>query len=109
MDICSGSTRPLSSAMLALQCDTFSFDLLLDDSHDLLNNEAYEVLLRVAASGSEAYAAASPSCREYSRLKLRPGGPPALRTPDALDGVPSLSATDLLKVQESHLMFAACS
>ena len=39
---------------------------------------------------------------------LRPGGPPPVRTPDHLDGVPGISAADLLKVQESHTMLSRC-
>lgn len=61
-------------------------------------------MLKIAASGLVAYCACSPACCQYSRLKLRPGGPPALRTPEHLDGVPGPSSEDLAKVQESNLM-----
>ena len=33
----------------------------------------------------------APPCKEYSRLKLRPGGSRALRTPTCMQGVPDLS------------------
>lgn len=72
---------------------------------DLLNDSTFEQVLRICSSGQVAYAAGSPSCNQYSRLKLQDdGGPPALRTPDHLAGVPGLSADDLQKVQESFLM-----
>eukprot|EP00435_Cladocopium_sp_Y103_P033807 s3386_g8.t1 len=109
LDICSGATRPLSAALLALGGDVLSFDILLDKEMDLLNDSSYEQLLRVCSSGAVRYAAASPACAHYSRLKLLPGpGPRALRTPDALQGVPGLTATELLKVQESYMMLFRC-
>ena len=70
-----------------------SFDILLDSSLDILADAAYEDLLRVAASGQVGYGAASLSCCEYSRLKLRDdGGPKALRSPEHLSGLPNLTA-----------------
>ena len=106
LDICSGATRPLSMAVLALGCDVLSFDILilLDESMDLLCDDSYEQLLRICSSGQVGYGSSSPACCHYSRLKLRPGpGPKALRTPEALQGVPGLSSADLQKVQESYL------
>ena len=60
--------------------------------------------MRICSSGQVAYGAASPSCAHYSRLKLHQPGPKALRTPEALQGVPSLSSAELLQVQESYMM-----
>jgi len=40
--------------------------------------------------------------------ELRPGGPPALRTPDYLQGKPDLTGDQLLKVQESNMMLERC-
>ena len=109
LDICSGTTRPLSVAALALGCDVLSFDILLDESMDLLRDDSYEQLLRLCSSGQVGYGSASPACCHYSRLKLRPGpGPKALRTPEALQGVPGLNSADLTKVQESYLMLSRC-
>ena len=68
----------------------------------------FERLLRICASGIVGYNANSPACKESSRLKLKPNGPPALRTPEFLDGKPGLSADDLLSVQESRLMLTRC-
>ena len=80
--------------------------MLIDAQMDLLDNAFYEQFLRICASGIVAYAPASPNCGEYSRLKLREGGPPALRTPMHLDGVPNLSPAELEKVQTSHTLMA---
>ena len=109
LDVCSGVTRPLSMAILDHGHPVLSFDILLDSSMDILSDAAYEDLLRVAASGQVGYGAASPSCCEYSRLKLRDdGGPKALRSPDHVSGLPNLTPWELQRVQESFVMLSRC-
>ena len=109
LDICAGSSRPLSKALLALHADVISFDVLLDSRMDILDDFSFEALLKLCSSGVVAYGAASPSCAQYSRLKLRnDGGPPPLRTPEHLQGVPGLDAPSLAKVQESYTMLSRC-
>ena len=106
LDICAGASRPLSSAILALHGDVCSFDILLHPSDDLLSDTAYERLLRLASSGLIAYGCGSPACRDYSRLKLRPNGPKALRTPEHLNGVPGLTSDELQRVRDSACMLS---
>ena len=106
LDICAGASRPLSSAILALHGDVCSFDILLHPSDDLLSDSSYERLLRLASSGLIAYGCGSPACRDYSRLKLRPNGPKALRTPEQLDGVPGLTSAELHRVRDSACMLS---
>ena len=108
LDVCCGHRGPLSSAAHKLQADVAQFDILIRSEDDLLNDQAFSKLMKLAASGMIAYCACSPACCHYSRLKLRPGGPPALRTPQYLDGVPGLSGQELQKVQESNLMLERC-
>ena len=108
LDICSGSNRPLSTAVLAQGGDVCSVDILRCNTYDLLNDEFYLKLLRLEASGRVAYAACSPSCNEYSVLKLKPGGPPPLRSRECLDGFPHLTADELTRVQNSHTMLYRC-
>ena len=108
LDVCCGVNRPLSNAVLKLGGDCFSFDVLVHVSYDIFDDVVFERLLRICASGIVGYNANSPACKEYSRLKLKPNGPAALRTPDFLDGKPGLSADDLLSVQESRLMLTRC-
>ena len=108
MDICCGVNRPLSNAILSLGGDCFSFDVLVHVSYDIFDDVVFERLLRICASGIVGYNANSPACKEYSRLKLKPNGPPALRTPEFLEGKPGISANDLLSVQESRLMLTRC-
>ena len=108
LDVCSGSTRPLSTAILAQGGDVCSIDILRCTEYDLLDDSFFLKLLRICASGRVAYIACSPSCNEYSVLKLKPGGPPPLRSREHLAGFPHLSADDLTKVQNSHTMLARC-
>ena len=108
LDVCCGHRAPLSTAVQSLGGDVIQFDILLHSADDLLDDAAFSKLLKLAASGSVAYCACSPSCCEYSRLKLKPGGPPALRSPEHLDGIPGISSDDLCKVQESNLMLERC-
>ena len=105
LDICSGVSRPLSVAMQFHKCDILSFDVLLDSTCDLFDDIVFERLLRICASGIVGYNANAPSCKEYSRLKLRPNG---LRTPECLDGRPNLNATDMQSIQDSNLMLTRC-
>ena len=58
---------------------------------DILNDAFFEDLLRLCSCGVVAYAAASPSCSEFSMAKFRPGGPRPLRSPQFLEGFPELS------------------
>ena len=109
LDLCSGASRPLSQAILATGHDVLSLDLLLQPAFDILSDSHYESVLRLAASGQVGYAGASPPCRHYSRLKLQnDDGPPALRTPGHMSGVPGLSSTQLEQVQESFLILFRC-
>ena len=108
LDICSGSERPLSRAVEDLGLPALSIDILLDQRMDLLDDEFYEQLLRLCGSGVVGYSGASPSCTEYSLLKLNPGGPRAIRTPDMLDGLPDLSSQEQRRLQESATMLDRC-
>ena len=44
----------------------------------------------------------------YSRLKLHRPGPKALRTPEAMQGVPGLTSAELLQVQDSYMILFRC-
>ncbi|CAL1138035.1 unnamed protein product [Cladocopium goreaui] len=101
-------TSVIDSCIGAWPLSSF-FDVLLDSSMDILSDAAYEDLLRVASSGQVGYGAASPSCCEYSRLKLRDDdGPKALRSPEHLSGLPNLTPWELQRVQESFMMLSRC-
>ena len=108
LDICSGVDAPLSSAVSKLGFPALSVDLLVDSRMDLLDDSFYEQLLRLCGSGVVGYSAASPSCTEYSLLKLRPGGPKAIRTPDMLSGVPNLTPEETQRLQDSATLLYRC-
>ena len=65
-------------------------------------------LLKICASGVVAYGAFSKSCCEYSRLKLKPGGPKPLRHSDRLEGLDNLTAEETQRLQESYTMLSRC-
>ena len=94
LDVFAGFHAPVATAVAALGLDHFQpFDLDADS--------AFELLLQICWSGIVGSAFFAPPCKAYSRLKLLPGGPPALRTPEHLDGIPGLSPSDMLKVTQS--------
>ena len=75
LDLCSGAGFPVTAAVMRHECLCFPVDKLIQTDMDLLDNSFFEPLLRICSSGIVGYAAASPNCGEYSRLKLLPGGP----------------------------------
>ena len=109
LDICAGASRPLSTAILQQGFSVLSFDILLNSTMNLLDNDSFESLLRLASSGQVGYGAASPSCNDYSRIKLKAdNGPRAIRTPEHLNGVPNLTHAEKLRIQSSHQMLYRC-
>ena len=84
-------------------------DLLGAEPLDILQDKTYDSLLRLAFSGLVRCAHASHPCRDCSRLKLRPGGPPAIRTPEYLDGVPSNNPAQQVWVLSSQKMLYRCT
>ena len=106
LDICAGASRPLSSAILALGGDVCSYDILVHSTDDLLCDSSYEQLLRLASSGLIGYGCGSPACRDYSRLKLRPNGPRAIRTPDQLSGIPGLTREERQRIYDGYTMLS---
>ena len=81
-----------------------TFDILIRSEDNLLNDESYEALLRLSCSRQVRYGSGSPSCCEYSRLKLKPGGPKALRTLEHMDGIPGVTFAEKTRLQESAIM-----
>ena len=51
----------------------------------------FDCIVRLCFSGQVGLTHASPPRKEYSRLKLRPGGPSAIRSPEHLGGLPTNS------------------
>ena len=102
LDLFAGVHSPLSVAAKELDLDRFApFDIELDASHDILDDDAFHMLRRLAWSGLIGLACLAPPCKEFSRLKLRRGGPKALRTPEYMEGIPGLSPKNQKKVDDS--------
>ena len=102
LDIFAGVHAPVSRAAAAQGLDRFQpMDIMSHSSHDILLDPVFEALLKLCWSGCIGLLMGAPPCKEYSRLKMKPGGPPALRTPEYMDGVPNLTPTQLQKVRDS--------
>ena len=88
--------------MLQLGADCFSpFDFAMHDTHDILDDRVFDLLLRLADSGLVGMAWSAPPCKEFSRLKLKRPGPKALHVPEYMDGVPGLSVAEQARVDAS--------
>ena len=74
---------------------------MIDPKFDILNDAIYEGLLQLCWSGCIGLATSAPPCKEYSRLKMKPGGPPPLRAPEFMDGLPHLTTAQKEKVRQS--------
>ena len=100
--IFAGVHAPVSRAAAEQGLDRFQpLDIMSHSSHDILLDPMFEALLKLCWSGCIGLLMGAPPCKEYSRLKMKPGGPPALRTPAYMDGVPNLTPTQLQKVRDS--------
>ena len=101
LDLFSGRNAPIFHACKLLQVDCIS-PLDFELGWDILDDNNFEQILRAAWNGFLGGVWSAPPCREYSRLKLRPGGPPALRTPEEPEGKANLSALQTLQLQEQE-------
>ncbi|CAE7223789.1 unnamed protein product [Symbiodinium sp. CCMP2592] len=108
LDICCGAAHPLTAAMSSCGITCLPVDLLGEEQLDLLNDDTYDHLLRLCFSGIVRLAHGSPPCKEYSRLKLRPGGPPAIRSPEHLNGLPGNTASQQARVESSQKLLYRC-
>ena len=102
LDLFAGHSAPLSCAAKTLNMDHFSpFDIEFDASCDILNDDLFENLLKLAHSGLVGAVWSAPPCRFYSTLRKNDGGPPPLRSKEFLDGFPSLSNYQKRQVRDS--------
>ena len=103
LDVFAGVHAPISAAADQRGLARFeAFDLDANPQHNILGDAWFELLLRICWSGSVSLLTLAPPRKEYSRLKLRPGGPKALRTPSRMLGVPNLSPAELSRVRDSR-------
>ena len=103
LDVFAGVRAPISAAADQRGLARFeAFDLDANPQHNILDDAWFELLLRICWSGSVSLLTLAPPCKEYSRLKLGPDGPKALRTPSCMLGVPNLSPAELSRVRDSR-------
>ena len=105
LDLFAGARAPISEAMATFLADRFEpVDIIFGPEFDLLRDDRFELLCRVADSGLVGAASAAPVCSDHSVLRLKPGGPPPVRTPSELDGCLNNSWSATLSAQESSLL-----
>ena len=101
-DLFAGHSAPLSAAAKTANIDHFyPFDIEFTHVCDILNDDQFEILLKLAHSGLIGAIWSAPPCRLYSSLRKNDGGPPPLRSKNFLDGLPSLNPSQLAQVEES--------
>ena len=91
LDLFAGHSAPLTVAAKAANLDHFCpFDIEFNHLCNILDDTQFENLLKLAHSGLIGAIWSAPPCKLYSQLRK-----------NDLDGLPSLSAHQLLQVQES--------
>ena len=109
MDICSGASSPVSSALGRLAGDrVVPIDLIFGIEFDLLNDDSLFPLTKLAASGLIGAGLAAPYCKDHSAAKLIQPGPPPIRRPGMLEGLPGNTFEQRLAVQTSAIMHDRC-
>jgi len=102
LDLFAGHSAPLSCAAKIANIDHFSpFDIEFYASCDILDDDLFENLLKLAHSGLIGAVWSAPPCRFYSSLRKHDRGPPPLRSKEFLDGLPGLSKHQQRQVRES--------
>ena len=101
LDLFAGRNSPISHACSLLQVDRIS-PLDIELNWNILDDFSFERVLHTTWNGFVGGAWGAPPCREYSRLKLKPNGPVALRTPAQPEGRDDLTADQQHRLQEDE-------
>ena len=105
VDLFAGASAPVSEAAAALSMDRILLlDLLHGVGFDLADSDAFSSLCELAASGLVGAAIAAPPCSAFSRARLRPGGPRAVRTLQYPCGIPYPSVAQQRELDSSRLL-----
>ena len=105
LDLFAGARAPVSTALRNLGLDCFpAVDIITDASCDILDDDFFSLLCRIADSGLVGAALAAPVCSKHSILRLRPGGPKPLRDFAFPTGRPDLNWDSTSQLQESALL-----
>ena len=105
LDLFSGASAPLSAAVARLGGARISpIDSLHGEQIDLLSPLHQSSLRRLCSSGLVRVVCAAPPCASFSRSRLRPGGPPAVRTPTHPGGIPNPTQRQKEELSRSDLL-----
>ena len=103
----SPASAPLSGAISKLSGDRIApIDSLHGEQIDLCDERHKESLRRLCSSGLVRVVCAAPPCASFSRSRLRPGGPPAVRTPKHPGGIPSPTRSQQAELNRSDSLHA---
>ena len=108
LDLCVGSPCPLAQSLREAKVAFLSIDVFLSDQHDLLENSAFECILRIAASGQVAYTAAAPNCSEFLPSPLHQPGQSSVRTLDHPFGIPNPTPQEQHRIDSSREFLHRC-
>ena len=109
LDLFAGKSAPISAAASLQSIPRWEpIDIAVNAQHDILQDAFFHRLLQLAWSGSIGLLVAAPPCRDYSILKLAPGGPPPCRSPEHMDGLPSNSPKLQHRALESKTIHLRC-
>lgn len=108
LELCAGSHHPITTALQHMGLSALPVDSLISPDHNILNDPSYEGVLRIAASGQIAYAAAAPSCGEFSLLKPIPPGPLPIRTMEHPLGIPNPTPDQQRRLDQSRMLLVRC-
>ena len=105
LDLFAGASSPVSHAVAELGLARLEpVDVLVGPAHNLLDDLTFQNLQRLCSSGLIGVAAAAPPCAAFSRARLRPGGPPPVRTISHPTGIPQPSVSQAEELRTSALL-----
>ena len=105
LDLFAGASSPVSHAVAELGLARLEpVDALVGPAHNLLDDLTFQNLQRLCSSGLIGVAAAAPPCAAFSRARLRPGGPPPVRTLSHPTGIPQPSVSQAEELRTSALL-----
>ena len=80
-------------------------DIRRGSDQDVLKSPAWRVLVWGALNGKVSHVLGGPPCRTMSVLRHRPGGPPPVRSPVDLYGLPTLTTAERTLVDHDTALF----
>eukprot|EP00435_Cladocopium_sp_Y103_P059768 s21_g21.t1 len=108
LDLSAGSHQPIGAALRALGMSVLSVDISTSQNHALLNDQSFERILRVAASGQVAYMCAAPNQAEFVMRQMTEPGRRPVRTPEFPQGIPNPTPAESQRLACSDTLLTRC-